>query len=75
MRGLKFRFWDGNKIHKVIGLEFFGLDGIKVAKSDGNYSYVGSGFVLMQYTGLRDDNGYDVHTGRRQWRQGKNKRV
>ena len=58
MREIKFRAWDGKKMHQVSTLSYLG-DTVK---------YLGGykehwGNDIMQYTGLKDKNGKEIYEG------------
>ena len=53
MREIKFRVWDGVKIHTVYRLEFT-FNGELIGRKT---------YKFMQYTGIKDKNGVEIYEG------------
>lgn len=58
MRELKFRAWDGDRMQEVLSL---GINECYISTN----KYCGDidGYVIMQYTGLKDTHGKEIYDG------------
>ena len=64
MREIKFRAWDGKKIHKVcrLGLNGFSTDLWSNGPEACDVHFTDA-LKIMQYTGLKDKNGKEIYEG------------
>ena len=58
MREIKFRAWDKEEQEMLDWDKFFNLDIAQVFESKGSW-----GVYPMQYTGLKDKNGFEIYEG------------
>jgi len=65
MREIKFRAWDGNKMHNVSALYFSEISSGKKACRvyDNIVDQLIFADVIMQFTGLKDKNGKEIYAG------------
>jgi hypothetical protein len=64
MREIKFRAWDGKKMHKVGGIVFDGERIVEIDSESGDEFTEGMiAWNVMQYTGLKDKNGREIYEG------------
>ena len=60
MREIKFRAWFENRMHNIIGMNLK----FKIAHSKyGSIPFKETEGILMQFTGLQDENGVDIYEG------------
>lgn len=66
MREIRFRAWDGEKMHKTAGIGPSGTILVPYTNGERHTSdkaLIGSRATIMQYTGMLDESGKEVYEG------------